>query len=179
MAAVNRAVDLVVPSVDLVGEQTRLRRERERCLRRGGYLGHRLRTRDLRAALLLNVLEQKVGLGSLVVLPGVRALEVTSLRLESIMTFRRTDRRWASRNLPPCLRGGVDCRHSRSGPEPASRSRYCDAGDGPGRITARRSTNREPCADSSEKRERAVPSQALRSVCGATRTTPVDHRQTP
>src|SRR5262249_30908384 len=44
-----------------------------------------------------NVLEQKVRLRSLVAPPGVRPLEVTSRRLESIMSYADTDHRRASR----------------------------------------------------------------------------------
>ena len=51
----------------------------------------------LYARALLNVLEQKVRLRSLVALPGVRALEVTSLRLEFIMRHSGTDDRRSSR----------------------------------------------------------------------------------
>ena len=51
----------------------------------------------LYARTLLSVLEQKRRLRSLVALPGVRALEVTSLRLESIMKYAETDHRRASR----------------------------------------------------------------------------------
>ncbi|APW62687.1 M56 family metallopeptidase [Paludisphaera borealis] len=50
----------------------------------------------LYARTLLSVLEQKALLRSLVALPGVRALEVTSLRLESIMKSGKVDHRRAS-----------------------------------------------------------------------------------
>ena len=48
------------------------------------------------ARALLNVVEQKNQLRSLVAIPGVRALEVTTVRLESIMTFTKTDHRRGS-----------------------------------------------------------------------------------
>ena len=50
----------------------------------------------LYARALLSVVEQKSRLRSLVAIPGVRALEVTSLRLESIMRYAKTDHRRAS-----------------------------------------------------------------------------------
>ncbi len=48
------------------------------------------------ARALLSVVEQKSQLRSLVAIPGVRALEVTSRRLESIMSHAQTDFRRAS-----------------------------------------------------------------------------------
>jgi beta-lactamase regulating signal transducer with metallopeptidase domain len=71
-------------------------RERERCCDEEVVLGVGCKP-VLYARTLLNVLEQKGRLRSLVALPGVRALEVTSLRLESIMRYTGTDHRRASR----------------------------------------------------------------------------------
>jgi uncharacterized protein (TIGR03067 family) len=73
-------------------------RERERCCDEEVILGVGCKP-VLYARTLLSVLEQKgrLRLRSLVALPGVRALEVTSLRLESIMKYAETDHRWASR----------------------------------------------------------------------------------
>jgi beta-lactamase regulating signal transducer with metallopeptidase domain len=71
-------------------------RERERCCDEEVVSGVGCRP-ALYARALLHVLEQKERLRSLVALPGVRALEVTSLRLESIMRYARTDHRRASR----------------------------------------------------------------------------------
>jgi BlaR1 peptidase M56/Carboxypeptidase regulatory-like domain len=71
-------------------------RERERCCDEEVVSGVGCKP-VLYARTLLNVLEQKKRLRSLVALPGVRALEVTSLRLESIMRYTGTDHRRASR----------------------------------------------------------------------------------
>ena len=71
-------------------------RERERCCDEEVVSGVGCKP-VLYARTLLNVLEQKGRLRSLVALPGVRALEVTSLRLESIMRYADTDHRRASR----------------------------------------------------------------------------------
>jgi beta-lactamase regulating signal transducer with metallopeptidase domain len=71
-------------------------RERERCCDEEVVSGVGCKP-VLYARTLLNVLEQKKRLRSLVALPGVRALEVTSLRLESIMRYAGTDHRRASR----------------------------------------------------------------------------------
>ena len=71
-------------------------RERERCCDEEVISGVGCKPL-LYARTLLNVLEQKKRLRSLVALPGVRALEVTSLRLESIMRYANTDHRRASR----------------------------------------------------------------------------------
>ena len=70
-------------------------RERERCcdievLSSAGCKPSRY------ARALLCVVEQKRQLRPLVAIPGVRALEVTSLRLESIMRYDKTDHRRAS-----------------------------------------------------------------------------------
>jgi beta-lactamase regulating signal transducer with metallopeptidase domain len=70
-------------------------RERERCCDQEVVTGIGCRP-ALYARTLLNVLEQKGRLRSLVTLPGVRALEVTSHRLESIMRYVETDLRRAS-----------------------------------------------------------------------------------
>jgi beta-lactamase regulating signal transducer with metallopeptidase domain len=71
-------------------------RERERCCDEEVVSGVGCKP-VLYARTLLNVLEQRKRLRSLVALPGVRALEVTSLRLESIMRYAGTDHRRASR----------------------------------------------------------------------------------
>jgi beta-lactamase regulating signal transducer with metallopeptidase domain len=71
-------------------------RERERCCDQEVVSGLACKP-VLYARTLLSVLEQKKWLRSLVALPGVRALEVTSLRLESIMRYANTDHRRASR----------------------------------------------------------------------------------
>jgi beta-lactamase regulating signal transducer with metallopeptidase domain len=71
-------------------------RERERCCDQEVVSGLGCKP-VLYARTLLNVLEQKKRLRSLVALPGVRALEVNSLRLESIMRYAGTDHRRASR----------------------------------------------------------------------------------
>lgn len=71
-------------------------RERERCCDQEVVSGLRCKPM-LYARTLLGVLEQKGRMQSLVALPGVRALEITSLRLESIMRYAETDHRRASR----------------------------------------------------------------------------------
>lgn len=71
-------------------------RERERCCDQEVVSSVGC-TRGFYARTLLSVLEQKRRLRSLLALPGVRALEVTSLRLESIMRYPETDPRRASR----------------------------------------------------------------------------------
>ena len=70
-------------------------RERERCCDEEVVSGVGCKP-VLYARTLLSVLEQKGRLRSPVALPGVRALEVTSLRLESIMRYAETDHRRAS-----------------------------------------------------------------------------------
>jgi beta-lactamase regulating signal transducer with metallopeptidase domain len=71
-------------------------RERERCCDQEVVSGVGCK-RGFYARTLLSILEQKGRLRSLLALPGVRALEVTSLRLESIMRYTETDQRRASR----------------------------------------------------------------------------------
>jgi beta-lactamase regulating signal transducer with metallopeptidase domain len=70
--------------------------ERERCCDQEVVAGLGCKP-ALYARTLLSVLEQKGRMRSLVALPGVRALEITSLRLESIMKYAEKDRRVASR----------------------------------------------------------------------------------
>lgn len=74
-------------------------RERERCCDEEVIAGVGCQP-ALYARTLLSVLEQKGRLRTLAALPGVRALEVTSLRLESIMKFAEIDHRrdsWITR----------------------------------------------------------------------------------
>ena len=71
-------------------------RERERCCDEEVVAGVGCKP-GLYARTLLSVLEQKARLRSLVALPGVRALEITSLRLETIMKHTQTDQKRASR----------------------------------------------------------------------------------
>jgi uncharacterized protein (TIGR03067 family) len=61
----------------------------------------------LTAFILLIILEQKGRLRSLVAVPGVRALEFTSLRLESIMKCAETDHRRASQISPLAFTAGL------------------------------------------------------------------------
>ena len=70
-------------------------RERERCCDEEVVSGVGCKPALLCAG-LLSVVEQKRRLRSLVAIPGVRALEVTSLRLESIMRYRKN-------RSPPCF----------------------------------------------------------------------------
>ncbi|AGA30593.1 M56 family metallopeptidase [Singulisphaera acidiphila] len=70
-------------------------RERERCCDEEVVSGVGCKP-VLYARTLLSVLEQKGRLRSLVAIPGVRALEVTTRRLESIMKYAGTDHRRAS-----------------------------------------------------------------------------------
>jgi len=70
-------------------------RERERCCDEEVVSGTGCKP-AIYARTLLSVLEQKGRLRSLVAIPGVRALEVTSLRLESIMKYTKNDHRRAS-----------------------------------------------------------------------------------
>ena len=93
--AARRATDLVVPPPGLVGEP-RGRPRAGACCDEEVVSGVGCKP-VLYARTLLSVLEQKSRLRSLVALPGVRALEVTSLRLESIMRYANTDHRRASR----------------------------------------------------------------------------------
>ena len=70
-------------------------RERERCV--DGDVVSSIGCKPARyARALLSVVELKSQLRSLVAIPGVRAVEVTSLRLESIMKYAQTDHRRAS-----------------------------------------------------------------------------------
>jgi uncharacterized protein (TIGR03067 family) len=71
-------------------------RERERCCDQEVVSGVGCKP-VLYARTLLGILERKGRMWSLVAQPGVRALEVTSLRLESIMKYPETDHRRASR----------------------------------------------------------------------------------
>ena len=68
-------------------------RERERCCD-VEVIAHVGCQPVLYARTLLSLLEHKGRLRSLFALPGVRALEVTSLRLEFIMKHAQTDHRW-------------------------------------------------------------------------------------
>jgi bla regulator protein blaR1 len=70
-------------------------RERERCCDEEVVSGIGCKP-AIYARTLLSILEQKGRLRSLVAIPGVRALEVTSLRLESIMRYTKNDHRRAS-----------------------------------------------------------------------------------
>lgn len=81
-------------------------RERERCCDEEVVSGVGCKP-ALYARTLLGVLEQKGRLRSLVALPGVRALEVTSRRLESIMRYAETDHRRASRLSRLAFAAGV------------------------------------------------------------------------
>jgi beta-lactamase regulating signal transducer with metallopeptidase domain len=72
--------------------------ERERCCDEEVVSGVGCKP-ALYARTLLSVLEQKVRLRSLVGIPGVRALDVSSRRLESIMRIVRTDQ-WRPSRFP-------------------------------------------------------------------------------
>jgi beta-lactamase regulating signal transducer with metallopeptidase domain len=81
-------------------------RERERCCDQEVVSGVGCKP-VLYARTLLSVLEQKGRLRSLVAVPGVRALEVTSLRLESIMRNTEADHRRASQRSRLAFAAGV------------------------------------------------------------------------
>ena len=100
-------------------------RERERCCDEEVVAGVGCKP-VLYARTLLNVLEQKGRLRALVALPGVRALEVTSQRLESIMKYSQTDYRRASSTLAARLCGRNGIARSRNGhyfPKPVTGQR--------------------------------------------------------
>ena len=80
--------------------------DRERCCDEEVLSGLGCRP-ALYARALINILEQKVRLRSLAALPGVRALEVTSIRLETIMRYAGIDHRRNSRVAKVAFAAGL------------------------------------------------------------------------
>ena len=103
-------------------------RERERCCDEEVVSGVGCKP-VLYARTLLNVLEQKGRLRSLAALPGVRVLEVTSLRLESIMRYADTDHRRASRISRLVFAAGLVLLVPGTGPTLRARSPVKDDAD--------------------------------------------------
>ncbi|HEY4312916.1 MAG TPA: M56 family metallopeptidase [Pirellulales bacterium] len=113
-----RRRDVAASTVQLVAQLTwwfnpiiwwvnqKLTRERERCCDEELLSGLGCKP-ALYARTLLNVLELSGRLRSLVAQPGMRALEVNSQRLESIMKYAQIDHRWTVRISRICFLVGL------------------------------------------------------------------------